>query len=230
MDKVVFVTGGSRGIGLSTVKKFADKGWRVAAFYNSKKGPDIKNVNWYQIELQDFESIRTSFDKAFTDLRRIDCLINNAGVFGMKNLQAYDLELMNKVIDTNEKGTYLCTKIALEKMTEGTIVNISSTTALVGSTDPIYAASKAAVIGFTKAMAKALAPKIRVNAVAPSATNTDMMKTYNPERVMQLIDQTLLKRMAEPEDIADAIYFLSTEESRHITGICLNLSGGYVLT
>lgn len=115
-------------------------------------------------------------------------------------------------------------------MTEGTVVNVSSTVALVGGTDPIYSGTKAALLGFTKSMAKTLAPKIRVNAVAPGATDTDMMKTYNPERRQQLVDATLLKRMAEAGDIANTIYFLASDESKHITGICLNVSGGYVLS
>jgi 3-oxoacyl-[acyl-carrier protein] reductase len=229
-NKVVFITGASRGIGLATAKKFINEGWSVAGFYNQKIGPKLKKLTWYQLELSNYSNIKSVFGKAFLDFGRVDCLVNCAGIFGMKNLSGYNEELMDKVMSVNEKGTYLCTKEVQDKMVDGSIINISSTTALVGSTDPIYAGSKGAIIGFTKAMAKALAPKIRVNCVAPSATNTDMMKTYNPERVKQLVEQTLLKRMADPEDIANAIYFLASDESRHITGTCLNISGGYVLS
>ena len=114
-------------------------------------------------------------------------------------------------------------------MKDGSIINVSSTAAQVGSSDPVYAGTKSAILGFTKAMAKALAPKIRVNCISPSATNTDMMKNYKPERVEQLKNLTLLKRLAEPEDIANSIYFLASEEAKHITGICLDVNGGYVL-
>lgn len=229
MNKIVFITGASRGIGLSTAKKFASNGWKVAGFYNQKKGSEIKNVNWYQLEISDYRNIKESFGKAFKDFGEINCLVNCAGIFGYKSLVDYDEELIDKVISVNEKGTYLCTKEVLDKMSEGSIVNISSTAAQVGSSDPVYAGTKAAILGFTKSIAKALAPKIRVNCVAPGAANTDMMKNYKPERVAQLKEMTLLKRLAEPEDVADAIYFLASDEAKHITGTCLDVNGGYVL-
>jgi len=229
MEKVVFITGASRGIGLATVRKFSSNGWKVAAFYNQTKGEDIKNVSWYQLDISKYASIKESFDKAFNELGQIDDLVNCAGIFGYKDLVGYDEELIDKVIGVNEKGAYLCTKEVIGKMTEGSIINISSTAAQVGSSDPVYAGTKSAILGFTKSMAKALAPKIRVNCVAPGATNTDMMKNYKPERVQQLKDMTLLKRLAEPEDIADSIYFLASDEAKHITGICLDVNAGYVM-
>lgn len=229
MQKVVFITGASRGIGLATAKKFSDRGWKVAGFYNKTQGQKIENVFWYKLDLIKYSSIKESFENAFKDLKRIDCLVNCAGVFGYKDLLGYDENLIDSVIAVNEKGTYLATKEAIEKMKEGVIVNISSTAAQIGSSDPVYSGTKSAILGFTKSMAKVLAPKIRVNCIAPGATNTDMMKNYRPERVTQLRDMTLLKRLAEPEDIADAIFFLSSEEAKHITGICLDVNGGYVL-
>jgi len=229
MDKVVFITGASKGIGLATAKKFSSNGWKVVGFHNQSDVSKIDNVEWYKLDISKYSDIKEVFDNAFKDLGRVDCLVNCAGIFGYKDLAGYDEDLIDKVISVNEKGTYLCTKEAIGKMTEGTIVNISSTAAQVGSSDPIYAASKSAILGFTKSMAKALAPKVRVNCVAPGATNTDMMKNYKPERVAQLKDMTLLKRLSEPEDIADAIYFLASDESKHITGTCLDVNGGYVL-
>lgn len=224
MDKVVFITGASRGIGAACVKKFSDNGWKVAGFYNK-----TQTKNYYQLDVAEPESIKKAFDKAFSDFGRVDCLVNCAGIFGYKSLVDYDWKLMEKVIHVNEVGTYWCTKEVLKFMQEGAIVNTSSTAAQIGSTDPVYAGTKAAVLGFTKAMAKALAPKIRVNCVAPGVTESDMTKNMNQERLDQLINMSLLKKVAKPEDVASGIYFLASEEAGHITGACLDINGGYVL-
>lgn len=222
MDKVVFITGASRGIGLATAKKFADNGWRVAGFSNKTEG-------YYQMEMNDYDSIQRAIKKAAADFGRVDCLVNCAGIFGYKNLQQYDVETMTKVIGVNEMGMYLVTKEVLNYMTEGAMVFVASTAAQVGSSDPVYAGTKSAVLGFAKSMAKALAPKIRVNCVSPGVTESDMTKNMNPERLKQLVDMTLLKKAAVPEDIANGIYFLASEDAGHITGACLDINGGYVL-
>jgi 3-oxoacyl-[acyl-carrier protein] reductase len=229
MARVAFITGASRGIGLATVKKFVSEGWKVVAFYNQSEPTKLDGAVWYKLDVSDYSDIQRVFAKAYKDLGRIDCLVNCAGIFGYKDLNGYDNDLIDKVISVNEKGTYLCTKEVLDKLSEGSIVNITSTAAQVGSSDPIYAGTKSAILGFTKSMAKALAPKIRVNCVSPGATNTDMMKNYKPERVTQLKELTLLKRLSEPEDVAEAIYFLASESSKHITGTCLDVNGGYVM-
>ncbi len=229
MAKVVFITGASRGIGLATAKRFAKEGWQVAGFYKNKPGPEVPGVKWYQMDITKSSEVESTFSQALTDLGRIDCLVNCAGLFGYQKLAGYTEELMDKVIATNEKGTYFCTKFVSTKMTEGSVVNVSSSAAQVGSSDPIYAASKGAILSFTKAMAKALAPKIRVNAVSPGSTNTDMVKGQDPKRVEQLKELSLLKKIAEPEEVAAGIYFLASDDASHITGACLDISGGYVL-
>lgn len=229
MTKTVFITGASRGIGLATAKKFISEGWNVIGFYNQKPGDIQTGCTWYQIDMSDSKSIKAVFDKAMSEHGQIDAFVNSAGIFGYKNLNDYDEELMDKVIAVNEKGTYLTTKAVLSNMKSGSIIYISSTAAQVGSTDPIYAATKAAIFGFTKSMAKALAPSIRVNCIAPGVTNSDMTKNMKPERLAQHKDMTLLKRIAEPEDIAETIYFLSSDTSKHITGSCIDINGGYVL-
>ena len=139
------------------------------------------------------------------------------------------METMSRVIGVNEMGMYLVTKEVLNYMTEGAMVFVASTAAQDGSSDPVYAGTKSAVLGFVKSMAKALAPKIRVNCVSPGVTESDMTKNMNPERLKQLIDMTLLKKAAVPQDIASGIYFLASEEAGHITGACLDINGGYVL-
>lgn len=229
MQKVVFITGGSRGIGLAATKKFLKEGWLVAAFYRNKPGPILKGVKYFQMDIVKPKDIEKAFDEAFSEYKRVDAFVNCAGIFGYRALQYYDLELMDEVINTNEKGAYLATKKIIKLMTAGSIVYIASTAAQIGSTDPVYAGTKAAMFGLTKSMAKDLAPDIRVNCVAPGVTNSDMTKSMNPDRLKQLTEMTLLKRIAEPEDIANAIYFLSSDEAKHITGACLDVNGGYVL-
>ncbi|MEK7064250.1 MAG: SDR family oxidoreductase, partial [Patescibacteria group bacterium] len=145
MDRVVFITGASRGIGLATVKKFASEGWKVAGFSNKTQG-------YYQMEMNDYGSIQKAIKQAAGDLGRVDCLVNCAGIFGYKDLRQYDVETMTKVMGVNEMGMYLVTKEVLNYMTEGSMVYIASTAAQVGSSDPVYAGTKSAVLGFVKSM------------------------------------------------------------------------------
>lgn len=230
MKKVVFITGASRGIGLATAKKFLAAGWSVAGFFHQTAGQELEGLRWYQLEICLGDKVEAAFNAAYTDFGRVDAFVNCAGVFGYKSLGEYDNELFGKVIATNEMGTYHTTKAVMNWLPEGgSIVLISSTAAQVGSGDPIYAATKGAVLSFAKSMAKALAPKIRVNCVAPGVTDSDMTKNMKPERLAQLIDATPLKKMAQPEDVADAIFFLTSDEAKHITGACLDVNGGYVL-
>lgn len=219
MDKkVVFITGATGGIGRATAEKFGKEGWEVVGF--SSKDVDVANP----------ESVNKAFGKAYKNLGRIDCLVNCAGIFGFKNLKDYDFETMEKVIQVNEIGTYLCTKWAAEKMTEGSVVNISSVAGETGSgTDPVYAGTKGAILAFTKSMAKALAPKIRVNAIAPGIVEDKMSDARKWEDLTELLENTLLKKMALPSDIADGIYFLASDQAGHITGACLDVNGGYYL-
>ena len=228
-SKVVFITGGSRGIGLATVKKFSNNGWKVAAFYNKTEGPEIENVKWYKLEISDHRSIKDAFEKAFKDFGQIDSFVNCVGIFGYKNIEEYDEHDMDRIIAVNEKGTYLATKEIIKIMSQGTIIYIGSTAAQVGSTDPVYSGTKGAVLSFTKSMAKYLSPNIRVNSVCPGITKTEMTQHMDSTRLNQLKEMTLLKRIAEPVDIANMIYFLASDEAVHITGACFDVNAGYVM-
>lgn len=226
----MFITGASGGIGKAVAERFGKEGWKVAGFYRGNKEQDLENRKFYQMDVADPESINKAFEQAYSDLGKLDCLVNCAGIFGFKNLKEYDLETMEKVININEMGTYLCTKWATEKMTEGSIVNISSVAGETGSgTDPVYAGTKGAILAFTKSMAKALAPKIRVNAVASGIVDSKMGEARKWEDITELLANTLLKKMALPKDVADGIYFLASDQAAHITGICLDINGGYYL-
>ena len=215
MSKVVIITGGTGGIGKATAEKFAESGeWKVVV--TGREDLDVTNP----------ESVESFFSK----FDQIDCLVNCAGIFGNKTLFEYDLESINKVIAVNEIGTYLCTQAVLSKMTSGSIVNISSVAGQVGSgSDPIYAATKGAILAFTKSMAKALAPKIRVNCVAPGVTDTGLLDARKWTDIAFDVDQTPLGKMADPADIANAIYFLASDDAKHITGATIDVNGGVLM-
>ena len=221
MDKVVFITGASRGIGAATAKKFASQGWKVAGFSNKTEG-------YYQMDAGDGESIKKAFTKAFEDMGRVDCLVNCAGILLDKRISNYEVEDMEKIIRVNEMGVYLCTKKVLEYMQEGSMVNISSTAAQAGSWDPVYAGTKGAVWSFSKSMALALAPRIRVNCVAPGIVDTDMGNFgWSPNELKERVEAIPMGRMAKSEEIAAGVYFLASDEASHITGACLDINGGY---
>lgn len=213
--KTVIITGGTGGIGSATAKKFEESGeWKVVTM--SRDDADVTNPQ--------------SVEKFFSQYEHIDSLVNCAGIFGNKTLSEYDLESINKVIAVNEIGTYLCTQAVLSKMTNGSIVNISSVAGQVGSgSDPIYAATKGAILAFTKSMAKALAPKIRVNCVAPGVTDTGLLDTRKWTDIAFDVDQTPMGKIATPSDVANAIYFLACEESGHLTGATLDINGGVLM-
>lgn len=227
--RVVFITGASRGIGKAAVEKFVAEGWMVAGFYRQNKIDDRKMVKYYQMDVTNMESVEDAFRQAFSDFGQVDALINCVGEYGYKTLSQYDLETMEHIVAVNEVGTYVVVKDIIGKMNKGAIVLISSTAAQVGSSDPVYAGSKAAILGFTKSMAKALGPDIRVNCVSPGVTESDMTKNMNQERLDQLIQSSLLKKIATPQTVAKGIYFLASDEADHITGACLDINGGYVL-
>ena len=201
MNKVVFITGASRGIGAATVKKFVAMGWQVAGFYSQNKLENETNIKYYQMDIANSESIKEAFDKAYADFNQVDSLVNCAGVFNLKDdFLEYTNEDINKMIEINEKGTYQTTKEILKYLKNGSIVHISSVAGQVGSSsDPIYAGTKGAILGFVKGMAKRLAPDIRVNVVAPGPTDTHMMLRLDTKRINQLIDSIPLKRLGKPD-------------------------------
>lgn len=213
--KVVIITGGTGGIGSATAKKFEEsREWKVVV--TGREDMDITNPE--------------SVDKFFSKYAQIDCLVNCAGIFGNKTLSEYDIESISKVVAVNEVGTYLCTQAVLAKMTSGSIINISSVAGQVGSgSDPIYAATKGAILAFTKSMAKALAPKIRVNCVAPGVTDTGLLDARKWTDIAFDVDQTPLGKMADPRDIANAIYFLTSDQAKHITGATIDVNGGVLM-
>ena len=161
-------------------------------------------------------------------------LINNAGIADWGPINWVKPETFRRIMDVNVTGTYLCIQAALPSMLarkDGVILNTSSMWGLVGaSCEAAYAASKAAVIGLTKSLAKELGPSgIRVNAVAPGVIETDMLRSLSAEDLEALRQETPLEALGRPADVADAMWFLASPQARFITGEVLNVSGGFVI-
>jgi len=252
--KVAMVTGAAGGIGTAIARAFAADGYAVAlvdldadAVGTLAEDPELSSVGAIGIDgdLGDAEGCEAVVARALERLGRIDVLVNNAGVGAFAALPELSVAEIDKVLDVNERAAILVTRAVLPQMIErasGSIVSMSSAAAKFGYADLApYSASKAALIGFTRALAIELAPKgIRVNAVCPGPTNTAMMaanvslrmeETGLPyeEALKAWTDDIPTKRMIEPEDIADAVFFLASERARCITGEAINVSSGMVM-
>ena len=240
-DKVAVVTGGSRGIGLATVERFLQEGATVILTASSvataqkavdglkEKYPQA-NVSGISPDLTSLESVRASFINIVEQYGAIDILVNNAGVSESTPLEAYTEELFDRVMDLNVKGVFNATRAAVEHMEKrgaGVILNTSSMVSLTGQPSGLaYPTSKFAVNGMTVSLARELGPKgIRVNAVAPGITETDMMKAVPKEVIEPMIQRISLRRLGQPEDIANAFVFLASEEASYITGVILSVDG-----
>ncbi len=241
MDKVVIVTGGSRGIGFATVEAFLREGATVVLCASRQETADkavAKLQETYldaKVEgiwpaLDQYEDVKAAFDKVAEKYGRIDVLVNNAGVSESTPFTAYTEDTFDKVMDLNVKGTFNCSRAVtevMEKQGSGVILNTSSMVSISGQPSGVaYPTSKFAVNGFTLSLARELGPKgIRVNAVAPGITETDMMKAVPREVIDPMIARIPLRRLGQPEDIANAFVFLASEKASYITGVVLGVDG-----
>lgn len=240
-DKVAIITGGSRGIGYATADAFLREGARVILAASSKESADravakLKEkypdsvVAGISPDLSSLEDVRNIFKLVTGRYGCVDILVNNAGVSESTPFMEYSEENFDKVMDLNVKGVFNATRAAAECMVargNGVILNTSSMVSIYGQPSGIaYPASKFAVNGLTVSLARELGPKgIRVNAVAPGITETDMMKAVPKEVIEPLIAQIPLRRLGQPEDIANAFVFLASEEASYITGVVLSVDG-----
>ena len=241
MDKVVIVTGGSRGIGFATVEAFLQEGATVVLCASRQETADkavAKLQETYpkaKVEgiwpaLDHYGDVKDAFDKVTEKYGRIDVLVNNAGISESTPFAAYTEDTFDKVMDLNVKGTFNCSRVAaevMEKQGSGVILNTSSMVNISGQPSGVaYPTSKFAVNGFTLSLARELGPKgIRVNAVAPGITETDMMKAVPREVIDPMIARIPLRRLGQPEDIANAFVFLASEKASYITGVVLSVDG-----
>ena len=240
-NKVAIVTGGSRGIGFATVKKFLQEGATVVlcasrqetadkAIAKLKEADPACNVEGIWPNLNDLEEVRAAFRNVAEKYGRIDILVNNAGVSDSTPFEEYTEKTFEKVMDLNVKGIFTCTKAASEQMIKqgsGVILSTSSMVSLYGQPSGMaYPTSKFAVNGLTLSLARELGPKgIRVNAVAPGITETDMMRAVPKETIEAMQKQVPLRRLGKPEDIANAFAFLASDEASYITGVVLSVDG-----
>ena len=230
-EKVIVITGGARGIGLETAKLFSKYGAKVIALYNQSFKENFDNIKFIKLDVTSSRQCNEVVKKIIEEYTKIDVLINNAGIINDEKIEKTTSEQFDKVIDVNLKGTFNITKEVVPYMKKencGNIINIASVSGLYGNIGQTnYAASKAGIIGMTYTWAKELGKNnIRVNAIAPGFTETDMTKEI-PEKIKQKIkDKIILKRFAKPIEIANVILFLADNSSSYITGTTINVDGG----
>ncbi|CDD37637.1 3-oxoacyl-(Acyl-carrier-protein) reductase [Clostridium sp. CAG:356] len=242
--KVVFVTGGSRGIGKAIALKYAQNGYNVVINYVSdktnveelkKKFEELKvECLIEKADVSKSEEVEQIVKKTIEKFKKIDVLINNAGITRDGLLMRMKEEDFDKVIEINLKGTFLVTKSVIPymlKKRDGKIINLASVVGVTGNAGQCnYSASKAGIIGFTKSIAKELASRnIRANAIAPGFIDTDMTSVLADEVKDSINAQIPMKRMGTAQEIANVAYFLGCEESSYITGQVINIDGGMVM-
>lgn len=242
-DKVCVVTGGTRGIGKAIVEEFLKEGATVI-FFGSREETVAKALEEYKKEydnvegawpnLMDGESIKAEIERIVGKYGRIDVLANNAGVADDVSVYDYDADKFAKIMDLNVKGVFNAIVATIPHMKEqggGSIISTSSMVSKYGQTRGVgYPASKFAVNGLTISLARELGPdNIRVNAVAPGITNTDMMQKVPKEMIEPLIQNIPLRRIGEPEDIAKAYAFLASDKASYISGTVLNVDGAMLV-
>lgn len=239
--KVAIITGGSRGIGYATAEAFAREGATVVLTASKPENAEKAAAKLRETfpnavidgiapNLCEEASVRAAFASVVEKYGGIDILVNNAGMSESTPLERYSEELFDKVMNLNLKGVFLAARVAAETMAQkghGVILNTSSMVSIYGQPSGVaYPTSKFAVNGLTLSLARELGPKgIRVNAVAPGITETDMMKAVPKEVIDPLIRQIPLRRLGQPEDIANAFVFLASDEASYITGVVLQVDG-----
>lgn len=225
--KTVLITGGSSKIAEAAIIKYLDCGYQVITTYHNQK-LDIPDVKSYYLDVEDEGSILKLINDLKKDYGTIDVLVNNIGTCFDSPIEEKELATFKKIINVNLTGTYLMCKHIKEVMPEGTILNISSTNGIdtyyPESMD--YDASKAGVNSLTHNFAKLYAPAIRVNALALGWVNTDMTKDMSWLFRADQEEKILLKRFAEPEEIANVIYFITSEEASYINNSIIRVDGG----
>jgi 3-oxoacyl-[acyl-carrier protein] reductase len=241
--RAVLVTGGSRGIGAAIVRRLAQEGLKVAFFYHQSVEDAMSLSNWgkqsgfsivpIQVDLSQEMDVQRALQNAKVNVGPIDYLVNNAAVARYALFSDETKEDMEQIIRTNFESVLWVTQDVSKGMVLrqfGSIVNISSIWGLYGSScESVYAATKGALISFTKSIAKELGPSnVRVNCIAPGVIDTDMLEPLSKQDIDQLVQRIPLCRLGRPEDVASAVAFLLSDEASYISGSVLEVSGAFI--
>lgn len=230
----VLITGGTRGIGFACCEKFFREGAEVVATWSHSEEDAneakrlLPGVKFVRVDVSREEEVKNLLES----LKELDVLVNNAGIHLFRQVQDTSWEEWRKIIDTNAGGAFLTTKYAAKKLMErqGSIINVGSVWGEIGgSCESAYSASKGAMMAFTKAIAKELAPmKVTVNCVSPGAIDTKMNQNLTKEEIEELIGEIPLERLGKSEEIAEVVYFLSLQ--RYLTGQIVTIDGGWSIS
>jgi len=236
--KSVLITGGSRGIGKAMVELFSKNGYKVAFTYKNSDEAALElcrvtGAVGIKADSEREADITKAVKIAEEKNGDIDVLIKNAAVSSVSLITDVSLDEWNRIMNTSVTGAFLYSKGVLPKMInkkQGRIINITSMWGIVGASCEVhYSTAKAALIGFTKALAKEVGPSgITVNAIAPGVVRTEMNSAFSEDDIKALCDETPVGRIAEPEEIAKAALYLASDDASFITGEVLNISGGFI--
>ena len=244
MKKTVLITGASRGIGRAAAEAFAKAGYNVAVNYNKSveaaetlcrelEKYSVKALP-FQADVADKKAVNAMTNEIEKKLGGVSVLVNNAGIAEQALFTDITEKMWDRMFAVNVKGAYNCTQAILPKMIHekyGRIINISSMWGISGASCEVhYSAAKAALIGFTKALAKEVGLSgITVNCVAPGVIDTDMNGHLSPETISELKEETPLNRIGAPRDVAETVLFLASEKASFITGQTISVDGGFIL-
>ena len=242
VNKVIIVTGGSRGIGAEIVKTLAKEGYMVILNYNKSEecAKNVKNeltkigitVDIFKADVSKPDEAINLVQYALEKYKRIDVLINNAGISQSKLFTEITNEDWNYMMNNNLNSVFYCTREAVKNMIhnkQGLIINISSIWGITGASLEVhYSTAKSGIIGFTKALAKELGPSnIRVNAIAPGIINTDMNKEYSKDEINKIKEEIPLERIGNVNSIANCIKWLINDD--YTTGEVISINGGWYM-
>lgn len=236
LNKVAIVTGGSKGIGASIVKKLSQNDYSVILNYNTSKieaekiALTNKNIHLFKADVSNYFEVQSLVNYAITNFGKIDLLVNNAGIDLIKTINDTSIEDFDNILKTNLYSAFYTSKEVTKYMINqkfGSIINISSIWGLIGaSCEMAYSVSKAGLDAMTKSLAKELGPSnIRINSIAPGIIDTDMNKFLNEEEKKSIISEIPLEKIGNVSDISECVLFLAN--SSYITGQIIQVNGGW---